>query len=50
MIGGFLSFCECVSVFQDSLLVIVILIDGSEISNCEDGFVLFVKSSIIINN
>ena len=38
MIDGFLSFCECVSVFQDSLLVMVIMIDGSEIRNCGDGF------------
>ena len=28
----------CVSVFQGSLLVIVIMIDGSEKSNCEGGF------------
>ena len=28
----------CVSVFQGSLLVIVIMIDGSEKRNCEGGF------------
>ena len=28
----------CVSVFQGSLLVFVIMIDGSEKRNCEDGF------------
>ena len=28
----------CVSVFQGSLLVIVIIIDGSEKRNCEGGF------------
>ena len=28
----------CVSVFQGSLLVIVIMIDGGEKSNCEGGF------------
>ena len=37
MIGGF-RFVLCVSVFQGSLLVIVIMIDGSEKHNCEDGF------------
>ena len=31
----------CVSVFQGSLLVIVIMIDGSEKRNCEDGFWTF---------
>ena len=31
----------CVSVFQGSLLVIVIMIDGSEKSNCEGGFWTF---------
>ena len=30
----------CVSVFQGSLLVIVIMIDGSEKRNCEGGFEL----------
>ena len=34
MIGGFRSVL-CVSVFQGSLLVIVIMIDGSEKRNCE---------------
>ena len=37
MIGGFQSVL-CVSVFQGSLLVIVITIDGSEKRNCEGGF------------
>ena len=37
MIGGFRSVL-CVSVFQGSLLVIVIMIDGSENRNCEGGF------------
>ena len=37
VIGGFRSVL-CVSVFQDSLLVIVIMIDGSEKRNCEGGF------------
>ena len=37
MIGGFLSVL-CVSVFQGSMLVIVIMIDGSEKRNCEGGF------------
>ena len=36
MIGGFRSVL-CVSVFQGSLLVIVIMIDGSEKRNCEGG-------------
>ena len=36
-IGGF-RFVLGVSVFQGSLLVIVILIDGSEKRNCEGGF------------
>ena len=31
----------CVSVFQGSLLVIVIMIDGSEKRNCEGGFELY---------
>ena len=30
----------CVSLFQGSLLVIVIMIDGSEKRNCESGFEL----------
>ena len=34
MIGGFRSVL-CVSVFQGLLLVIVIMIDGSEKRNCE---------------
>ena len=37
MIGGFRSVL-CVSVFQGSLLVIVIMFDGSEKRNCEGGF------------
>ena len=37
VIGGFGSVL-CVSVFQGSLLVIVIMIDGSEKRNCEGGF------------
>ena len=37
MIGGFQSVL-CVSVFQGSLLVIIIMIDGSEKRNCEGGF------------
>ena len=37
MIGGFQSVL-CVSVFQGSSLVIVIMIDGSEKRNCEGGF------------
>ena len=39
MIGGFRSVL-CVSVFQVSLLLIVIMIDGSEKRNCEGGFKL----------
>ena len=40
MIGGFRSVLQvlCVSVFQGSWLVIVIMIDGSEKRNCEGGF------------
>ena len=37
MIGGFRSVL-CVSVFQGSLLVVVIMIDGSEKGNREGGF------------
>ena len=37
VIGGFGSVL-CVSVFQGSLLVIVIMIDGSEKRNCEGRF------------
>ena len=37
VIGGF-RFVLCVSVFQGSLLVMVIMIDGSEKRNCERGF------------
>ena len=37
VIGGFRSLL-CVSVFQGSLLVIVIMIDGSEKRDCEGGF------------
>ena len=36
VIGGFRSVL-CVSVFQGSLLVVVIMIDGSEKRNCEGG-------------
>ena len=39
MIGGFGSVL-CVSVFQGSLLVIVIMIDASEKRNCEGGFLI----------
>ena len=37
VIGGFRSVL-CVSVFQGSLLVIIIMIDGSEKRNCEGSF------------
>ena len=37
MIGGFRSVLR-VSVFQGSLLVIIIMIEGSEKHNCELGF------------
>ena len=37
VIGGFRSVL-CVSVFQGSLLVIVIMIDSSKKRNCEGGF------------
>ena len=37
LIGGFRSVL-CVSVFQGSLLVIVIMSDGSEKRSCEGGF------------
>ena len=37
VIGGFRSVL-CVSVFQGLLLVIVIMIDGSEARSCEGGF------------
>ena len=37
MIGGFRSVL-CVSVFQGSLVVIVLMIDGSEKRSCEGGF------------
>ena len=37
MIGEFRSVL-CVSVFQGSMLMIVIMIDGSEKRNCEGGF------------
>ena len=52
MIGGFRSVL-CVSVFQGSLLMIVIMIDGSEKRNCEGGFSIFrvrmfVKSAVRI--
>ena len=39
MIGGF-RHVLCVSLFQVSLFVIVIMIDGSEKRNCEGGFEL----------
>ena len=39
MIGDWwISIRLCVSVFQGSLLVIVIMIDGSEKRNCESDF------------
>ena len=37
MIGGFRSVL-CVSMFPGSLLVILIMTDGSEKRNCEGGF------------
>ena len=37
MICGFRSVSRCVFVFQGSLRVIVIMIDGSEKCNCEGG-------------
>ena len=37
MIRGFL-YVLCVSLFQGLLLVIVVMIDGSEKHNCEGGF------------
>ena len=48
--GGFRSVL-CASVFQGSLLVIVIVIDGREKRNCEGGFLnfrirLFLKSVV----
>ena len=52
MIGGFRSVL-CVSVFQGSLLVIVIMIDGSEKRNCECTFRSLTNSEFwksIINN
>ena len=39
MIGGF-RHVLCVSLFQGSLFVIVIMIDGNEKCNCEGGFEL----------
>ena len=50
VIGGIQSVL-CVSVFQGSLLVIVIMIDGSEKRDCEGGFWnfrvrIFVKSAV----
>ena len=52
VIGGFRSVL-CVSVFQSLLLVVVIMIDGSEKRSCEGGFLnfrvrMFVKSAVII--
>ena len=44
MIGGFRPVL-CVSVFEGSLLVIVIMIDGSE--KREGGFRMFVKSAVM---
>ena len=35
---GFFRSALCVSVFQGSLLVIIIMIDGSEKCNCEGSF------------
>ena len=37
MIDGFRSLL-CVSVFQGSMVVIVLMIDGSEKRSCEGGF------------
>ena len=45
MIGGFRSVLG-VSLFQGSLLVIEIMIDGSEKRNCEGGVRKFVKSTV----
>ena len=45
MIGGFRSVLG-VSLFQGSLLVIEIMIDGSEKRNCEGGVRMFVKSAV----
>ena len=52
MIGGFRSVL-CVSVFQSLLLMVVIMIGGSEKRSCEGGFLnfrvrMFVKSAVII--
>ena len=54
MIGGFRSVL-CLSVFQGSLLVIVIMIDGREKRNCEGGFQnfrvrMFVKSAVKVDS
>ena len=53
MIDGFGSVL-CVSVFQSLLLVIVIMIDGSEKRNCEVGFYTsefaFLKSTVMLYN
>ena len=52
MIGGFRSVL-CVSVFQGSLLVIVIMIDSSEKRNCECTFISLTNLEFwksIINN
>ena len=52
VIGGFRS-VFCVSVFQGSLLVIVIMIDGSEKRNCERTFISLANLEFwksIINN
>ena len=45
VIGGFQPVL-CVSVFQGSLLVIVIMIDGSKKCNCEGSVCMFVKRVI----
>ena len=39
----------CVSVFQGSLLVIVIMIDGSEKRNCKGNFRVRVFVKIAVN-
>ena len=45
MIGGSRSVL-CVSVFQGSLLVVVIMIDGSEKRNCEGGLLTLEFASL----
>ena len=45
MICGFRSVL-CVSLFQGSLLVIVIMMDGSDKHNCEFRVRMFVKNAV----